>query len=359
MVDVSHPVGQDEKRSRGLLPRVLLWATVLFVGFLVAAFFLIRSESYQAGGREHDEVRFSFGKGTDAFSLASDLESAGIIRSEYAFLYRLWDERSWKNLQAGEYFLSGTMTIPEIIGKISRGETIQKGVKVTFPEGWTADEMAERLSEKGLPGEDFLTLVRKPNQEWRIRFPFLSMLPDGNSLEGFLFPDTYFFDPAKGASGVIEKMLGNFGEKSLILPDPEFDARAERLISRYGELALASIVETEVKTENDRKMVADLFLRRIAAGMPLQSDATVRYVLGETKVQHSLDDIAIDSPYNTYKYPGLPPGPIGNPGLVSMRAVVSPSANPYWYFLNNPETGVTVFSTTFEEHVANKAKNGL
>lgn len=360
-MDVSHPTDQDEGRPRGFLFRVLFWVMVLFVGFLLAAFFLVRSESYQAGGRERDEVRFSFEKGTDAFALASDLKSAGIIRSEYAFLYRLWDGKSWKTLQAGEYLLSGTMTIPEIIGKISRGETIQKGVKVTFPEGWTAAEMALRLSENGLPGgEAFLGLVMKPKPEWRAEYPFLAVAPEGSSLEGFLFPDTYFFSREFGAEAIVRKMLENFGKKSPI----RFDTGSEEGVGAtdadpYAKLILASLIEAEVRTESDRKMVADLFLRRIAAGMPLQSDATVKYALGETKIQHSLDDIAIDSPYNTYKYPGLPPGPIGNPGIVSMRAAISPSANPYWYFLNNPGTGVTVFSTTFEEHVANKAKNGL
>lgn len=344
------------KRPRGSLFRILLAATTALVMLLVVAFFYIRSESYQAGGREQGEVRFMFEKGTDAFSLASDLKTAGIIRSEYAFLYRLWDEGSWKKLQAGEYLLSGTMSVPEIVGKLSRGETIQKGVKVTFPEGWTAAEMANRLTEMGLPGEEFLLLVNDPRPEWRTQFPFLANLPPDASLEGVLFPDTYFFSPIFGAEAIVVKMLENFGEKS----DPLFaSGPGDGTMDPYRRLVLASILEAEVKTESDRRMVADLFLRRIAAGMPLQSDATVRYALGVTKIQHSLDDIAIDSFYNTYKYKGLPPGPVSNPGTVSMRAAADPAPNPYWYFLNNPETGETVFSTTFEEHVANKAKHGL
>ena len=129
--------------------------------------------------------------------------------------------------------------------------------------------------------------------------------------------------------------------------------------ARYEALTLSSIVEMEVRTDADRKIVADIFRRRIDAGMPLQSDATVRYALGVTKVKHSLTDIAVDSPYNTYVNKGLPPGPISNPGLSSLQAVLTPTPNQYLYFLNNPNTGETVFAKTFEEHIANKAKNGL
>jgi UPF0755 protein len=337
------------------ITRFVIFFVSIAVIVAVIAFLVIRSESRRAGGSEQGEVRFTFEKNEEISSLAGRLEESGLIRSEYAFLYFLWSEDAWKRLQAGEYLLSGTMTIPEIVGKLSRGETVQKGIKVTFPEGWTAAEMADRLSKSGLPGEDFLTLVRKPKPEWRSEYPFLRDIPEGASLEGVLFPDTYFFSPELGAESIIVKMLANFEERMQVVQD----FSRKRGQSWYEALVLASIIEAEVKTENDRGMVADLFLRRIAAGMPLQSDATVRYVLGVTKVQHSLDDIAVDSPYNTYKYKGLPPGPIGNPGIVSMRASVSPQVNPYWYFLNNPETGATVFSITFEEHVANKAKNGL
>jgi len=346
---------QDRVGTSGKTSRLFLFLIVGVALIFGAAFLFIRSDSQRAGGSEQEEIRFTFEKNEDVSSLAGRLEASGLIRSEYTFLYFLFSEDAWKGLQAGDYLLSGNMTIPEIVGKFSRGETIQKGVKITFPEGWTAKEMAARLSENGLPGEGFLTLSMEPKSEWRTEYPFLSGIPESASLEGFLFPDTYFFSTEFGAEAIVLKMLSNFSERMEESSD-FFEKQGAR---RYESLILASILEAEVKTEGDRKMVADLFLRRIAVGMPLQSDATVRYVLGVTKVQHSLDDIAIDSPYNTYKYKGLPPGPIGNPGLVSMRAAASPQVNPYWYFLNNPDTGETVFSATFEEHVANKTKNGL
>jgi UPF0755 protein len=339
------------------MKRIML-AAVLFVIVAGSAggFFVSRS-AYSSHGSVTENVEFMFAKGEGTVLLASRLQDAGLIGHESSFLWYLWREGHLGDLQAGEYLFSGSMTIPDIAGKLVRGETVQKGVKITFPEGWTAAEMADRLTANGLPGNDFLALVNAPKDVWRAEFPIIAMIPAGRSLEGFLFPDTYFFDPKAGADKIIGKMLGNFQTKAE--PVLASDGPSDATMDPYHRLVLASLLESEVRTSDDRKMVADLFLRRISVGMPLQSDATVKYVLGVSKVQHSLADIAVDSPYNTYKYPGLPPGPIGNPGLSSMQAAIHPTPSPYWYFLNNPQTGKTVFSATFEEHVANKAKNGL
>lgn len=350
---------RENGEAHGIIRRVFLWVPVGMTAVIVSVFAFVSYEAEHSRGIASGETVISFEKGETVPALARDLKGKGIIRYETPFLYHLWKEDLWRKLQAGDYLLSGDQPIAEIALKIVRGETVEKGIKITFPEGWTAKEMAARLDENGFSGERFLELVNHPKPEWQNKFSFLVMLPKGGSLEGFLFPDTYYFDPKLGEEKVIEKILENFGEKTSGLFDWEHDAVRESVISTYGELVLSSIVEAEVRTETDRKMVADLFLRRLEIGQALQSDATVRYALGVTKIQHSAEDIAIDSPYNTYKYPGLPPGPIGNPGFVSIRAVVSPESNLYWYFLNNPETGATVFSTTFEEHVENKAKNGL
>lgn len=333
---------------------------LIVTAFLIVAggagiFFVHRSAYFSHGGQVKD-VHFVFAKGEGVVSLANRLHGEGLVSHKFSFLYYLWREDHLKDLQAGEYLLSGGMTIPDIARKLLYGETVQFGVKVTFPEGFTAREMSDRLTANGLPGEEFLSLVQNPKGSWRTEFPVIAMVPSGQSLEGFLFPDTYFFDPKAGADKIIEKMLGNFTFKA----EPILSAGPiDGSMTSYQRLVLASLLESEVRTDNDRKMVADIFLRRIGVGMPLQSDATVRYVLGVTKVQHSLDDIAIASPYNTYVNKGLPPGPISNPGTVAIDAVVHPTPNPYWYFLNNPETGKTVFSTTFEEHIVNKGKNGL
>lgn len=338
-----------------ILVAIIGCIAIVFVG----AFWYWKGQIGVSHGTETGSVSFFLTKGDGVWAISGRLADAHLIGSREAFLLYVWKENDAHQLKAGEYLLSGAMSIPEIVGKFVRGETVQMGAKITFPEGLTAADMAVRLSENGFSGDDFLSLVKNPKDVWRTQFPFLSILPAGRSLEGFLFPDTYFFDPKKGVDIIIEKMLGNFGEKTAELLHPEADAVRESLINTYGELVLASIVESEVQTSADRKIVADIFFRRLAAGMPLQSDATVKYVLGVSKVQHSAADIAIDSPYNTYKYPGLPPGPVANPGVDALTAVLSPTPNPYWYFLSDPKTKQTFFARDFEEHKRNKAAHGL
>ncbi|QQS21433.1 MAG: endolytic transglycosylase MltG [Candidatus Moraniibacteriota bacterium] len=135
----------------------------------------------------------------------------------------------------------------------------------------------------------------------------------------------------------------------------------------FETVTFASILEREIGNANqsaeaierDRRMVSDLFWRRLRDNHALESDATLEYARGESKVQHSIEETRFDSPYNTYRYRGLPPGPISNPGLASLRATLFPLSNPYYFFLNNPKTGETFFAVTFEEHKHNKVKNGL
>ena len=216
--------------------------------------------------------------------------------------------------------------------------------------------MSERLTANDLPGAEFLVLAEKPKVQWREQFSFLQDAPSTASLEGFLFPDTYFFDPASSAEIIIEKMLANFGKRigTSFLGEVQKQKR-----TLYAVVTLASIVENEVKSETDRKMVADLFLRRIASGQALQSCATLQYILGVDKKQYSYEETRTESPYNTYLYPGLPPGPISNPGLMSLEAALAPTNNPYVYFLSDPKTDKTIFSVTYDEHVKNKNLYGL
>jgi UPF0755 protein len=216
--------------------------------------------------------------------------------------------------------------------------------------------MAERLTEFGFDGEHFLELVKEPPADWRTHYAALQDLPDGKSLEGYLFPDTYLFAPDESAENIISKMLNTFTKR---VPDTLIaDAKKQRS-SFYEVLTLASILEEEGGTEEDRKLIADIFWKRLHDGLPLQSDATVNYALGTLKSQVSVADTQTDSPYNTYKYPGLPPTPIANPGLIALNAATYPTSNPYYYFLHNLETKQTIYAKTFEEHVQNRKNNGL
>jgi UPF0755 protein len=271
-------------------------------------------------------------------------------------LWHLVRKQKTHALVAGTYSLSGNLSPADIAFLITEGKIVSRDIRITFPEGWNSKKMAERLTANDLPGADFLTLVQKPPAELRTQFDFLLDMPPNASLEGFLFPDTYFFDPQSAPDVIIKRMLTNFGKK--------FDASLRTAAqaqkrSFFATVTLASIVENEVKTEEDRKMIADIFLRRLTIGQALQSCATLQYILGVDRVQYSYEETRTPSPYNTYINAGLPPGPIGNPGLVALRATLFPQNNPYFYFLNDPQTGKIIFSTTYDEHLKNKNLYGL
>jgi UPF0755 protein len=216
--------------------------------------------------------------------------------------------------------------------------------------------MAERLTAKGLPGEAFLELVKHPLAQWRDQYPFLQTLPAGATLEGFLFPDTYSFFKNASAEDIVTKMLGNFQKRFIVA---SWEGVGTHKHSLFETVTLASIVEAEVKTPSDRALVADIFWRRIATGIALGSDATIQYIRGENKIQHSIEETRVESPYNTYTHKGLPPGPISNPSFEALQATLHPKSNEFFFFLNDTVTGETVFSRTFEEHIVNKQKHGL
>ena len=332
---------------------------IKILGFIIGVillYFLLDRLSVSTHGTVTSPQMFEVVKGDGVTTIGKKLADAHIISWSGYFQYQVWKMNAGPSLLAGKYQLRGDMTIPEIIRIISKGDVVMQSVTVVFPEGFDSVQMSERLTANNLPGDVFLELVKHPSAEWRQEYWFLKDTPSNASLEGFLFPDTYTFASNVSAESIIKKMLSNFEKKVSALPKEDIENNEH---SFFEIVTMASIVEEEVQTDIDRKMVADLFWRRIDIGQPLQSDATVKYVRGESKVQHSFEETRVVSPYNTYINKGLPPGPITNPGLVSIFATFSPQPNPYLYFLSDTKTGETVFSETFEEHVANKAKHGL
>lgn len=317
--------------------------------------FFVRHESGKALSLR-EPVAFVVMRGDTTRDVARHLSTAHIISSESVFLWYLAETKQWGKFIAGKYVFSGEVTLNDIARKLISGEVVPKSVRITFPEGFTARQIAARLSENDLPGEAFLRLVRLPTREILQANSILSDLPADATLEGFLFPDTYEFAREASAEEIVRIFLSNF--------DTRFDDSLRTEMRRQGKplfevVTMASLLEAEVRTESDRKLVSDLFDRRLRAGMPLQSDATVRYVLGIDKAQYSGIDIAVQSPYNTYTNKGLPKGPIDNPGIVSVRAALFPTTNDFWYFLSDQNTGETVFSRDFEEHKRNKSLHGL
>ncbi|MEK7583767.1 MAG: endolytic transglycosylase MltG, partial [Patescibacteria group bacterium] len=225
----------------------------------------------------------------------------------------------------------------------------ERARRITLIEGWTLDEYAGRLDENGFSPEVFLALTRDLPL-WRDSYDFLTSVPSGQSLEGYLFPDTYSIDAAKDAEQLMRKMLDNFSEKLT----PELRKQVAGSGRTLHEvITLASIIEREVAKPEDRRLVADIFLKRLRDGIGLQSDATVNYITKSGRTRSTAADLDIDSPYNTYKYRGLPPGPIGNPGIDAITAALDPQPNDYYYFLTDTDGGVH-YARTFDEHQKNR-----
>ena len=322
----------------------------------VAGFFYLQNKMNFSQGSFSGSKEFVIEKGDSALNVGEKLEQEGLISDSKLFTFYLWKQDLRGKIIAEKYSISGQLTIPEIAVLITTKKEDDQ-TRITIPEGWRISKIAERLDANGLNGNEFEKLSKEPQYfQEKYGYEFLSEIPNGYDLEGYLFPDTYFFAEDASAEIIIKKMLDNFESK--ISADMFSNIEAQKK-SLYVIVSMASIIEEEVRSEADRKIVSGIFWNRIAAGQALQSCATLAYVLGENKKQYSYADTQIDSPFNTYQNPGLPPGPISNPGLSAISAAIYPAETDYNFFLSNPETGATVFSRTLDEHNANKVKNGL
>lgn len=235
-------------------------------------------------------------------------------------------------------------------------------VKITVIEGWTLFDIAEMLEAKGLATEkEFFDFVGVPADTSRPgyeksdlmkTYPYLEEIPAGVSLEGYLFPDTYRVFADEGVESIVGRLIANFDRKFDADMRAEVEAQNKTM---YEIVTMASIVEKEVRTDPDRPKVADVLWGRLRVGMGLQVDSSVNYVTGKNDPGVTRKDSRVDSPYNTYRYRGLPLGPISNPGLKSLQASIYPTETPYTYFLTDLEGNVH-YARTHDEHVANKFK---
>jgi UPF0755 protein len=309
------------------------------------------------------EKVFVIQEGEGVHKISQHLKEQNFIKNKFVFEVYVWVKRVGGKFQAGEHKLRQNMALGEIVSTLtSAGETNERDVKIL--EGWNNNEIAGYLDGEGVVSKDFFLAETKNYELGIMNYEFLNDRPTGATIEGYLFPDTYRIykdfpeellngqnKDSAVADQIIKKMLDNFDQKL------SADLRAE--IARQKKtifeiITMASVIEKEARGD-DMAVVSDIFWRRIDVGIPLQSDATVNYATGKYETQPSADDLNIDSPYNTYKYRGLPAGPIGNPSLLAIKAAIYPKANNYWYFLTTDD-GKMIYSKTFEEHKANKLK---
>ncbi|MBU2540063.1 endolytic transglycosylase MltG [Patescibacteria group bacterium] len=331
----------------GKKPILLLTALIFIIGVV-----FLWSEIYLPLNQSSNEIiDFNIQKGQGAKAISIGLRNQGLIKHPSIFRFYTSLLGKAKKLQIGTYELSPAMNIDDMLGKFIKGDV--KKEKITIIEGWNLKDIAQYFEEKGICNkEEFFNLVEKDfNQD----FNFLNDKPIGADLEGYLFPDTYKIIPGTAVGEVIKKVLSNF--------DRKLSSELRQEIARQGKsifevITMASLIEREVRTLEDKKLVSGIFWKRLKLGIPLQSCATVVYITGKKSTEVLTEDTKIDSPYNTYKYRGLPLGPISNPGLDSIVAAIYPTESDYLYFLSTPD-GTTIFSKTFAEHNKARAKYGI
>ncbi len=284
-------------------------------------------------------------RGAGAGQVGRILEENGLVRSGRAFaLYARWRGVEDK-LQSGYYRLRGEGAASLLRDLTGSGEQVM--VRLVFPEGWRAVDYARRLSGAGFDGEGFLRLVNHPPAEWTPAYVA------GPTLEGYLFPDTYDLPRGADPELIVAVMLRRFDREVT----PERVEAARRLnLTIHGWVTLASIVQAEAGSAEEMPWIAGVFLNRLDAGMPLQSDPTVAYALGKKlpELDRYAGDFEVNSPYNTYLHTGLPPGPIDNPGAAALEATLHPKRTnenglPYFYFFH--AGGKLYLSSTFNEHL--------
>lgn len=320
---------------------------IIFVIIVVVLYF-----NWQAASTSKDSTitPIVLEKGQGVKEIGEKLKEMGLIKNDKLFQGLVWLMNLRKNFWPGTYELKPNMDLLEIV----RVLTSRKGPEektITIVEGWTANEIANYLDQNGIVSKGNFLATLKDKSKFINEYDFLKNLPESATLEGFLFPDTYRIYKETTADAVIRKMLNNFETK--VTPEMRAEASKHNR-TLFQVITLASLVEKEAADDTERKKVADVFWRRIDNNIPLQSCASINYILGVSKRQLSFQETRTPSLYNTYLNKGLSPGPINNPGLSSIKAVIYPLKNDYWFFLSTPE-GKTIFSRTKDEHDRNKA----
>ena len=342
------------KKNRAII-NIIITIAVIFVVYKAASF--AYNFAYTSISSEYSEPDYStlttvvVEEGSSTSKIASTLKDAGLIDSELMFRV---------NSRLGGYdgtFRFGTYEIPAGLSDEDIMLLLQKGVLkeqilITIPEGYTVKQIASYLEEKGIcTSDEFINQV----QNGTFEYDFIKDIPSGSKyrLEGFLYPDTYYIAEDADANYVINKLLGKFSD----IYESEIKEKLSNTdLSLYEIMTIASIVEKEIVADEERPLAASVIYNRLKDGMPLQIDATVLYAIDSHTTALTLEDLNYDSPYNTYVYPGLPLGPISNPGLSSILGALDPAETNYLYYvLESSDSKNHVFCEDYDSFLEAKA----
>jgi len=323
---------QESRFVRQVMPLVLL----LLLAPMVFWWYLSRP----TGLIPPLEVTIPTGMG--ALEIGQLLQDRGLVRSAGVFAWTARLRGQSDDLEAGMYLLNGTLTTPEILRELLKAPLQLR--RVTIPEGLSSQQIAQVLAQSGMADSArFVALAR--DREFARRLGL-----DAPAAEGYLFPETYMLNRSATEEEIIRRMVEEFDK----VFTSALYARLDSLkLTRHQAITLASIVEREAVVQQERPLIAGVFLGRLEKGMMLESCPTVEYALGYHKAHLDNDDLQVDSPYNTYKYPGLPPGPIANPGQAAIQATLFPVRTDYLYFMARGD-GTHIFSRNNQQHEAAK-----
>ncbi|PIT98314.1 MAG: endolytic transglycosylase MltG [Candidatus Andersenbacteria bacterium CG10_big_fil_rev_8_21_14_0_10_54_11] len=330
------------------MPRKAVIAAAIFICLTLA----VTGRAVWGTSRLQQTGEFGIAPGRSADSVWQQLAAEGYTPTVWPWRYTGWRTGAAARLQSGTYKLTAGERVRDVIARFTGGDVTDTALSVTFPEGFTAEQIAARTAAAGIGTPESYVAAATVGQ-WQDEFPFLASVPAGQSLEGFLFPDTYRLAQDDMPADVIRRQLGVFQRRAV---DSGLAAEAAARGRSLAEwVTMASIVEREVISESDMAVVAGILWQRLDDGVGLAADATVRYAVGKWDGPLTVQDLAADSPYNTRRYRGLPPGPISNPGLRALTAAARPQPSDFYYYLSALD-GQTIFSATLEEHNANKVK---
>lgn len=332
-----------------------VFLVIIIGGVLVA--YKTYDETINYVAEINDPVQFTVVEGDNFTTLLDELQSKGLIKNKQVIQVYLSLNDINPNVKIGTYTIESDIDLPRLIEILEKG-VFKPGVRVTIREGLRSDQIADLLEAElststGYSNGEFVAFVNNPaiellSEETRL---FLSThLPAGKSLEGFLFPDTYEFSPEQTTMQILNVMLGNFVTK--VSADIDFSNidTGSQTPTLYSGLTLASIVEKEASGNDKKEVISSVFHNRLRDGMRLESDATVNYVTKKNDAAPLIADTLIESPYNTYRSDGLPPTPINNPGLASIKAALFPDQTGYYFFFHD-DAGNSYLSTTYNEHL--------
>lgn len=325
----------------------MLVALIVAAAAVLSLFFYFDSPAAPGG----DARRFVIRSGESARQIATNLRREGFIRNEAYFLVVARMSGQASDLRAGLFEVSPAMTTRQIVEHLASTNGLPREIRLTIPEGFTARDVAARIQDAGLCNSGMFMDIVENYADHGIDMRGVG----ADSLEGFLFPETYFIDETvdcrKTAQRMVDHFFKNFGRR-------EQQLAASLDFTIVEAVTMASLIEMEAQLDSERPTISGVLHNRLRRGMLLQCDASVQYALPQRKQRLFYKDLEIDSPYNTYIYKGLPPGPICNPGRASLRAAVRPATTDFLYYVARRDgTGGHVFSRSNAEH--NRAKNRI